>query len=179
RVAESPTAGGPPTAGLGASGVSEIDGTLGSPLVIAGEELGSRLITGTGAAGNQAVLREALIAPGTALTTVSIRKVDLRLGAGGGDGGGLGVLGLLRELGIRALPNTAGCRSATEAVKTARLAREALGTNWVKLEVIADERTLLPDAIELVEAAEDLVDDGFVVLRCPLWFRNWGRCRVR
>ena len=69
-----------------------------------------------------------------------------------------------RELGIRALPNTAGCRGAAEAVKTARLAREALGTNWVKLEVIADERTLLPDAIELVEAAEDLVDDGFVVL---------------
>ena len=163
-MAESPTAGGPPTAGLGASVVSEIDGTLGSPLVIAGEELGSRLITGTGGAGNQAVLREALIASGTALTTVSIRKVDLRLGAGDGDGGGLGLLGLLRELGIRALPNTAGCRSATEAVKTARLAREALGTNWVKLEVIADERTLLPDAIELVEAAEDLVDDGFVVL---------------
>ncbi|GAA1051544.1 thiazole synthase [Dietzia natronolimnaea] len=132
---------------------------LDSPLVIAGEELGSRLIMGTGGAGNQDVLREALIASGTALTTVSIRKVDLRLGSDG-----LGLLGLLRELGIRALPNTAGCRGAAEAVKTARLAREALGTNWVKLEVIADERTLLPDALELVEAAEDLVDDGFVVL---------------
>lgn len=132
---------------------------LDSPLVIAGEELGSRLIMGTGGAGNQDVLREALIASGTALTTVSIRKVDLRLGS---DGPGL--LGLLRELGIRPLPNTAGCRGAAEAVKTARLAREALGTNWVKLEVIADERTLLPDALELVEAAEDLVDDGFVVL---------------
>lgn len=132
---------------------------LDSPLVIAGEEIGSRLITGTGGAGNQEVLREALIASGTALTTVSIRKVDLRLGSDG-----LGLLGLLRELGIRPLPNTAGCRSASEAVKTARLAREALGTNWVKLEVIADERTLLPDGLELVEAAEDLVDDGFVVL---------------
>lgn len=132
---------------------------LDSPLVIAGEELGSRLIMGTGGAGNQDVLREALIASGTALTTVSIRKVDLRLGSDG-----LGLLGLLRELGIRPLPNTAGCRGAAEAVKTARLAREALGTNWVKLEVIADERTLLPDALELVEAAEDLVDDGFVVL---------------
>ena len=132
---------------------------LDSPVVIAGEELGSRLIMGTGGAGNQDVLREALIASGTALTTVSIRKVDLRLGSDG-----LGLLGLLRELGIRPLPNTAGCRGAAEAVKTARLAREALGTNWVKLEVIADERTLLPDALELVEAAEDLVDDGFVVL---------------
>ncbi|WP_264886666.1 thiazole synthase [Dietzia sp. NCCP-2495] len=132
---------------------------LDSPLVIAGEEIPSRLITGTGGAGNQEVLREALIASGTALTTVSIRKVDMRLGSEGP-----GLLGMLRELGIRPLPNTAGCRGAAEAVKTARLAREALGTNWVKLEVIADERTLLPDAIELVEAAEDLVDDGFVVL---------------
>ena len=138
------------------------DRVLDSPLVIAGEELGSRLIMGTGGAGNQEVLREALVASGTALTTVSIRKVDLRLGMDGY--GGLGLLGLLRDLGIRPLPNTAGCRGAAEAVKTARLAREALGTNWVKLEVIADERTLLPDAIELVEAAEDLVDDGFVVL---------------
>ena len=132
---------------------------LNSPLVIAGEELGSRLIMGTGGAGNQEVLREALITSGTALTTVSIRKVDLRLGSDG-----VGLLGLLKELGIRPLPNTAGCRGAAEAVKTARLAREALGTNWVKLEVIADERTLLPDGVELLEAAEDLVDDGFVVL---------------
>ena len=138
---------------------SDVSAVLDSPLVIAGEEIGSRLITGTGGAGNQEVLREALIASGTALTTVSIRKVDLRLGSDG-----LGLLGMLRELGIRPLPNTAGCRGAAEAVKTARLAREALGTNWVKLEVIADERTLLPDGLELVEAAEDLVDDGFVVL---------------
>ena len=138
---------------------SDVAAVLDSPLVIAGEEISSRLITGTGGAGNQEVLREALIASGTALTTVSIRKVDLRLGSDG-----LGLLGMLKELGIRPLPNTAGCRSASEAVKTARLAREALGTNWVKLEVIADERTLLPDGVELVEAAEDLVDDGFVVL---------------
>lgn len=141
---------------------SDVAAVLDSPLVIAGEEISSRLITGTGGAGNQEVLREALIASGTALTTVSIRKVDLRLGMDGA--GGLGLLGMLKELDIRPLPNTAGCRSATEAVKTARLAREALGTDWVKLEVIADERTLLPDGVELVEAAEDLVDDGFVVL---------------
>ena len=140
-------------------GADALSAVLDSPLVIAGEEIGSRLITGTGGSGNQEVLREALIASGTTMTTVSIRKVDLRLGSDG-----VGMLGMLRELGIRPLPNTAGCRGAAEAVKTARLAREALGTNWVKLEVIADERTLLPDAVELVEAAEDLVDDGFVVL---------------
>ena len=78
--------------------------------------------------------------------------------------GGTGVLDLLNRLGITPLPNTAGCRGAAEAVLTAQLAREALSTDWVKLEVIADERTLLPDAIELVRAAEQLVDDGFVVL---------------
>lgn len=157
RVAEA--APGPVDAPAAPDHGARVAEVLDSPLVIAGEEIGSRLITGTGGAGNQEVLREALIASGTALTTVSIRKVDLRLGSDG-----LGLLGLLRELGIRPLPNTAGCRSASEAVKTARLAREALGTNWVKLEVIADERTLLPDGLELVEAAEDLVDDGFVVL---------------
>src|SRR6201984_2466658 len=78
--------------------------------------------------------------------------------------GGTGVLDLLNRLGITPLPSTAGCRGAAEAVLTAQLAREALGTDWVKLEVIADERTLLPDAVELVRAAEQLVDDGFTVL---------------
>ena len=71
---------------------------------------------------------------------------------------------LITGLGIRILPNTAGCFTATDAVLTARLAREAFGTDWVKLEVIGDDRTLLPDAVELVDAAEQLVDDGFVVL---------------
>ncbi|WP_333617826.1 thiazole synthase [Dietzia sp.] len=130
-----------------------------APLVIAGEEIPSRLIMGTGGASNQDILRSALIESGTSLTTVSIRKVDLRAGYNGA-----GLLPLLDELGIRTLPNTAGCRTAREAVKTAKMAREALGTNWVKLEVIADERTLMPDAIELVAAAEELVDEGFVVL---------------
>ena len=73
-------------------------------------------------------------------------------------------MGFIRELGVRVLPNTAGCHSAREAVTTAQMAREVFGTPWVKLEVIADERTLLPDAIELVRAAEQLVDDGFIVL---------------
>lgn len=102
------------------------------------------------------MLEEALVASGTELTTVAIRRVDAE--------GGTGLLDLLGRLGITPLPNTAGCRGAAEAVLTAQLAREALNTNWIKLEVIADERTLLPDAVELVRAAEQLVDDGFVVL---------------
>ncbi|PPJ20018.1 thiazole synthase [Nocardia nova] len=126
------------------------------PLRIANREFGSRLIMGTGGAENLAVLEEALVASGTELTTVAMRRIDAA--------GGTGVLDLLKRLDIAPLPNTAGCRTAAEAVLTAQLAREALETDWVKLEVIADERTLLPDAIELVSAAEQLVDDGFVVL---------------
>jgi len=126
------------------------------PLQIADRKFTSRLIMGTGGAENLAVLSDALVASGTELTTVAMRRVDAA--------GGTGVLDLLRRLGIAPLPNTAGCRTAAEAVLTARLAREALGTDWVKLEVVADERTLLPDAIELVGAAEQLVDDGFTVL---------------
>ncbi|GAA4852788.1 thiazole synthase [Saccharopolyspora rosea] len=126
------------------------------PLVIAGREFGSRLITGTGGATNLAVLERALLASGTELTTVAMRRADA--------GGRTGVLDLLRKLGIEALPNTAGCRTAAEAVLTAQLAREALETNWVKLEVVADDDTLLPDPVELLDAAEQLVDQGFVVL---------------
>ena len=125
-------------------------------LTIAGRTFDSRLIMGTGGAANLTVLEEALVASGTELTTVAMRRVDAA--------GGTGVLDLLRRLDIAPLPNTAGCRGAAEAVLTAQLAREALETDWVKLEVIADERTLMPDAIELVSAAEQLVDDGFVVL---------------
>ncbi|KXX55091.1 thiazole synthase [Rhodococcus sp. LB1] len=125
-------------------------------LTIAGRTFGSRLIMGTGGAANLTVLEEALVASGTELTTVAMRRVDAAEGTG--------VLDLLRRLDIAPLPNTAGCRGAAEAVLTAQLAREALETDWVKLEVIADERTLMPDAIELVSAAEQLVDDGFVVL---------------
>ncbi|GAB3236069.1 thiazole synthase [Mycolicibacterium hippocampi] len=125
-------------------------------LSIADREFGSRLILGTGGAANLAVLEEALIASETELTTVAMRRVDAD--------GRTGVLELLARIGVTPLPNTAGCRGAAEAVMTAQLAREALQTNWVKLEVIADERTLLPDGVELIRAAEQLVDDGFVVL---------------
>lgn len=126
------------------------------PLIIAGREYSSRLITGTGGATNLSVLERALVASGTQVTTVSIRRVDAA--------GGSGVLEVLRRLNIDPLPNTAGCRTAAEAVLTARLAREALGTDWVKLEVVADDKTLLPDPVELLEAAHTLIRDGFTVL---------------
>ncbi|WP_084741399.1 thiazole synthase [Cryptosporangium aurantiacum] len=111
--------------------------------------------TGGGAI-SLAVLGEALRASGTVLTTVALRRVDVETGTG--------VFPLLRECGIEALPNTAGCRTAAEALLTARLGREALETDWVKLEVVADDRTLLPDPVELLTAAEQLVADGFIVL---------------
>ena len=126
------------------------------PFVIAGESMSSRLIMGTGGAPSLDVLGRALDASGTELTTVAMRRVDP---ASGGS-----VLDVLAERGIKVLPNTAGCHTAAEAVRTARLAREALGTAWVKLEVIADEHTLLPDAVELLDAADTLVADGFTVL---------------
>jgi thiazole synthase len=126
------------------------------PFVIAGEPMSSRLIMGTGGAPSLDVLDRALAASGTELTTVAMRRVDP---AATGS-----VLDVLTRRGIRVLPNTAGCYTASEAVRTAQLAREALGTSWVKLEVIADERTLLPDPVELLDAAERLVADGFTVL---------------
>ncbi|MBB1259345.1 thiazole synthase [Streptomyces alkaliterrae] len=126
------------------------------PLVLGGHRFDSRLIMGTGGAPSLEVLRRALDASGTELTTVAMRRLDP--GVRGS------VLSVLTELDIAVLPNTAGCYTAGEAVLTARLAREALGTDLVKLEVIADERTLLPDPVETLDAAETLVDDGFTVL---------------
>ncbi len=126
------------------------------PLRIGDAVFTSRLIMGTGGAPSLDVLEQALLASGTELTTVAMRRVDPATKGS--------VLSVLERLGIRVLPNTAGCFTAGEAVLTARLAREALGTDWVKLEVIADERTLLPDPVELLDAAETLVDDGFTVL---------------
>jgi thiazole synthase len=123
---------------------------------LAGEVFSSRLIMGTGGAPSLDVLGRALTASGTELTTVAMRRVE--------PGGSGSVLDVLAERGIRVLPNTAGCYTAAEAIRTAQLAREALGTDWVKLEVIADERTLLPDPVELLDAAEQLVAAGFTVL---------------
>jgi thiazole synthase len=126
------------------------------PFVVAGQSFSSRLIMGTGGAASLDALERALHASGAELATVALRRTSP-------DARG-SVLEVLRRAGCRPLPNTAGCFTARDAVRTARLAREALETDWVKLEVIGDDRTLLPDAVELREAAETLVDDGFVVL---------------
>ncbi len=125
-------------------------------LTIAGEAVGSRLIIGTGGASSLASIRDAVVSSGSELATVAMRRVDSATKGS--------LLELLRALGVRLLPNTAGCYTAREAVLTAHLAREALGTDWVKLEVIGDEHTLLPDAVELLEGAESLVGEGFAVL---------------
>jgi thiazole synthase len=128
-------------------------------LRIADRELSSRLILGTGGFVNHELLAEACREAGAELCTVALR----RLGEGPGRSPG-SILDVLEAEGVDVLPNTAGCFTARDAVTTARLAREAFQTNWIKLEVIGDDRTLLPDAVELVAAAEELVDDGFTVL---------------
>jgi thiazole synthase len=125
-------------------------------LVIAGEVLPSRLLLGTGGMTSLAAFDAALVASKAAVATVAVRRVD--------PGGRGALLDLLADRGVRVLPNTAGCFTASEAVLTAKLAREAFETDWVKLEVIGDDRTLLPDPVELLAAAEQLADDGFVVL---------------
>ena len=126
------------------------------PFVLARETFTSRLIMGTGGVPSLDVLEAALEASGTEITTVAMRRIDP---AAHGS-----ILDVLARRGVRVLPNTAGCYTAADAVLTARLGREALGTDWVKLEVIADEHTLLPDPIELLNAAETLVSEGFRVL---------------
>ena len=123
---------------------------------LGGRRWGSRLIVGTGGFRSLGQMEEALIASGTEIVTVALRRVDP-------DAQG-SVLDVIRRLGLFALPNTAGCYTARDAVRTAKLAREAFETDWVKLEVIGDDRTLFPDAVELIDAAEALVADGFTVL---------------
>jgi thiazole synthase len=125
-------------------------------LSIAGEELASRLLLGTGGMTSLDALRAALVASGTAMATVAVRRVEASSRGA--------LLSLLDEVGVRVLPNTAGCATASEAVLTAKLAREAFGTDWVKLEVVGDDRMQLPDAVELLHAAEQLAEDGFTVL---------------
>jgi thiazole synthase len=125
-------------------------------LTIADRSFDSRLILGTGGFRDMGALAAALTASGARMATVAMRRVDpLAQGS---------IVDVLTGAGCFVLPNTAGCYTARDAVRTAQLGREALETNWVKLEVIGDERTLLPDPGELLRAAEQLVDDGFVVL---------------
>jgi thiazole synthase len=126
------------------------------PLVIAGESFSSRLVLGTGGAPSLEVLGRALAASGAEMATVALRRVSPEARGS--------VLAVIEGAGCRVLPNTAGCFTARDAVLTARLARDALETSWIKLEVIGDDRTLLPDPAELLDAAETLVDEGFVVL---------------
>ncbi|HWK00041.1 MAG TPA: thiazole synthase [Xanthobacteraceae bacterium] len=122
-----------------------------------GEQISSRLLIGTALYPSPAIMQDAIRASGAEIVTVSIRRET----AGGKTGDGF--WSLIRELGTKILPNTAGCRSAKEAIATAQLARELFGTPWVKLEVIGDDETLQPDVIGLVEAARELSNDGFKV----------------
>ena len=123
---------------------------------IAGRTFRSRLILGTGGFANHEVLSQALEVSGAEMCTVALRRLDPSAPGS--------ILDVLTAGGVEVLPNTAGCFTARDAIVTAQLAREAFETDWIKLEVIGDDRTLLPDAVELVSAAEALVDDGFVVL---------------
>src|SRR4051795_4738229 len=133
-----------------------VQGGSGDGLEIAGRTFASRLGIGTGGFRSLEAMAAAVRESGADLATVAMRRVDP--GARGS------IVDVLEEAGCEVLPNTAGCFTARDAVTTAHLAREALGTDWVKLEVIGDDRTLLPEPAELLDAAEQLVADGFVVL---------------
>ena len=126
------------------------------PLTIADVSFASRLFIGTSGYPNQQVMLDAVAESGSELVTVSIRRLSLE----GYEESPLDLLGPRYRL----LPNTAGCETLRDALLTAELARESLETNWVKLELIGDRETLYPDAVQLIEATEQLVKDGFVVL---------------
>jgi thiazole synthase len=130
---------------------------MSDPLVIAGHEFGSRLFLGTAGYPNRKVMLDAMAASGAEMVTASIRRISLA-----GDDESL--IDLLAGRVKKFLPNTAGCQTAKDAVLTAELAREALETNWIKLEVIGDRELLYPDVEQLVRATETLVAKGFVVL---------------
>jgi thiazole synthase len=141
--------------GLATATATDNAGAGSDPFWLGGVELGSRLILGTGGTPSLAALEGAIRTSGTGLVTVALRRLDP---AAGGS-----LMSIVDGCGVRVLPNTAGCLTAAEAVSTAKLAREAFGTGWIKLEVVGDDRTLLPDPVELLAAAERLVGDGFTV----------------
>ncbi|MEJ1965179.1 MAG: thiazole synthase [Gammaproteobacteria bacterium] len=122
-----------------------------------GVELGSRLLMGTARFPSPAVLAQSIRASGAEVATVSLRRES------GGDRSGQAFWSIIRELGVRVLPNTAGCRSVKEAVTTAHMAREVFGTQWLKLEVIGEDDTLQPDVFALVEATRILASEGFEI----------------
>src|SRR5712671_7437956 len=126
------------------------------PLVIAGRGFTSRLLLGTAGYPNRQLMLDALSASGAEIATASVRRISLQ-------GYDESLTDLIGDR-VQFLPNTAGCQTAREAVLTAELAREALDTNWVKLEVIGDRELLYPDVTELIDATRRLTDDGFKVL---------------
>lgn len=128
---------------------------MSDPLTIGGKTITSRLLLGTGGAPSLGVMSAAIDAASTEIVTVSMRRVTPEATGS--------ILDVVRQRNLHILPNTAGCLSAREAITTARLAREALGTSWIKLEVIGDDESLLPDPHETLHAAETLISDGFEV----------------
>ncbi len=131
---------------------------MNNTLTIADTTLGSRLILGTARYPNPETMLESIAASGTEMVTVSVRRYNLE------DRSEESMLSILKNSVLHILPNTAGCYTAKEAVFTAELAREALETNWIKLEVIGDDETLMPDTVELLKAASQLISFGFIVL---------------
>ncbi|MEM6364221.1 MAG: thiazole synthase [Planctomycetota bacterium] len=160
------------SAGKGVSGSNSLAGSEGEPFTIGSHTLASRLIVGTGRYDNMDQMRESLDASGTSCVTVAVRRERLY------DKRGQNILDFLDTKRYVLLPNTAGCYTATDAIRAARLGREILrslenpGADWVKLEVLGDSQTLLPDPIETVSACETLVREGFSVLcytsDCPV-----------
>lgn len=130
-------------------------------LTLAGKNFSSRLLMGTSGYSSQQVMLDALSASGAEIVTIAIRRINLKSEVGARN---LSVQQILKEKSFTLLPNTAGCYTAEDAVFTAELSREALQTDWIKLEVIGERETLYPDAVELVKAAEILVKKGFTVL---------------
>ena len=126
-------------------------------LSIAGKQFTSRLFLGTGKFGSPETMQEAVVASGTQLVTMALKRIDLKTKSDN-------ILTYLKQTSVNLLPNTSGVRTAKEAVFAAQAAREALQTNWIKLEIHPDPRYLLPDAIETLKAAEELVKLGFIVL---------------
>lgn len=128
-----------------------------SVLTIGDKEFNSRLFTGTGKFANAQTMLQALTASGSELVTLAMKRVDLQ-------GASDNIYLPIKEQGLNLLPNTSGARTAEEAVFAAQLAREAMGTHWIKLEIHPDPRYLMPDPIETLKAAESLVEQGFIVL---------------
>jgi thiazole synthase len=141
---------------MSASAPVSPNGSCGEDLVIAGLTLRSRLFLGTGGFASLEMMAAAIEASASQLVTVALRRIDPSAQGS--------LIDVLTDSGVQLLPNTAGCHTARDAVITAKLAREAFATDLIKLEVIGDKDTLLPDAPELLDAAEQLIDDGFTVL---------------